>query len=101
MFDTVGVATAANRRLAASSVTAIFPILTLPAIRDLRDRRSLMTGARHSPCTWRGSVLAVQDFAEISINHLYALYATIAEVTRRFIVAKGSNTFQPIVISLS
>src|SRR5689334_247730 len=50
-MDMAGVATAANRRLAASSVAPIFPILTLP--------RSL-----------RGSVLAVQDITEISINHL-------------------------------
>jgi len=41
----------ANRRLAASSVAPIFPILTLPA--SLGD-----------------SVLAVQDITEIPINHL-------------------------------
>ncbi len=45
------VATAANRRLAVSSVAPIRPVLTLP--RSLRD-----------------SVLAVQDITEISINHL-------------------------------
>ena len=46
-------ATAANRRLAASSVAPIFPILTLPA-------------------SLRHSVLAVQDSRGISINHLGA-----------------------------
>src|SRR6476646_4668726 len=50
-YEMVGVATAVNRRLAASSVAPIFPILTLPA--SLRD-----------------SVLAVQNITVISINHL-------------------------------
>src|SRR6476660_5133478 len=66
----VEVATAANRPLAVSSVASIFPILTLPAIRDLRDRRSLMTGASRSDLHLRDSVLAVQDITEIPINHL-------------------------------
>ena len=50
-MDGAWVATAANRRLAASSVAPIFPISTLP--RSLRD-----------------SVLAIQDITEIPINHL-------------------------------